>query len=113
MTQSDRPFDGGIGNTTTLNRKMHMDAKENLGIDLCTLRRQANTATSNVMPATFENEHHVVRAAGSGSCKHRLHRPWRQVLAAVFRSSFVNGAIHCQNMAAACFGDEPHAGARA
>ena len=113
MTQGDRPFDSGVRNTATLDRKVHMDAEENLGIDLGTLRRQANTATSNVMPAAFEDEYHVIGTAGSGSGEHRLHRPRRQILAAVFRSRFVDGAIHRQNMAAACFGDEPHAGARA
>ena len=83
---------------------------EHLGLFIGTFGAELDAAAAHVVAPTAQDEHHVVGGAATGARQQGLHRAWSQVAPAQCRLRFIGGAVHGQDVAAAGFGNEAHAG---
>ena len=81
--------------------KVHIDSGEHFGVDFGALCTELDRAAAHVLPAAFEDQHHVIGGAAAGAGQHGFHGARGQVGAAVVGFGGVWGAVHHQGVAAA------------
>lgn len=74
MAHGDGALDGGGRQLAACDFKVHMDAREHLGVGFGAIGPELDAAALHIVPAAAQNQHHIVGGTTAGTGEHRFHR---------------------------------------